>query len=111
MKLLSVAIVLVVLCASVNFIHKMFIGQSKIFYRIFFSQVLSAPSSAEDISLDKWFDDEPDQDESRMKCIINAIDDAVKSTDFNKVWEEYKNDLKNLEDRIKDCKNHWVSSL
>lgn len=54
---------------------------------------------------------QPGQDVSKIKCIAEAIDDAVKNTDFNKVWEEYSKDLANLENRIKDCKNHWVSSL
>lgn len=40
-----------------------------------------------------------------IKCITESITDAVKETDFNKIWDEYKNDLDKLQERIKSCKN------
>lgn len=40
-----------------------------------------------------------------IKCITDAINDAVKETDFNQIWEEYKKDLEKLQERIKSCKN------
>ncbi|XP_055306902.1 uncharacterized protein LOC129571162 [Sitodiplosis mosellana] len=41
----------------------------------------------------------------KVKCITEAIGDAVKETDFNKIWEEYKKDLEQLHERVKACKN------
>lgn len=41
----------------------------------------------------------------RIRCIIEATNDAVKETDFQKIWEEYKKDLEQLLERLKDCKN------
>ncbi|XP_055306879.1 uncharacterized protein LOC129571139, partial [Sitodiplosis mosellana] len=41
----------------------------------------------------------------KVKCITEAIGDAVKETDFNKIWGEYKKDLEQLHERVKACKN------
>lgn len=41
----------------------------------------------------------------RLKCIGEAITAAVKETDFEGVWDEYKRDLDRLYNRIKACKN------
>lgn len=41
----------------------------------------------------------------RLRCIIDATNDAVKETDFQAIWEEYKKDLEQLIERLKDCKN------
>lgn len=41
----------------------------------------------------------------KQTCIKNAITDAVKETDFAKIWEEHKKDLEKLFDQIKACEN------
>lgn len=41
----------------------------------------------------------------KLKCIKDAITDAVKETDFAKIWDEYKRDLEKMFDQIKACKN------
>lgn len=41
----------------------------------------------------------------RLRCIIEAITDAVKETDFQKIWEEYKKDLEQLLERLRGCRN------
>lgn len=43
--------------------------------------------------------------------MIGAIDDAVKSSEFNNIWEECKKDLKKFQENIKACKNKWASAL
>lgn len=41
----------------------------------------------------------------KIKCITEAITDAVSETDFNKIWEEYRKDLEKLHERVKACKS------
>ncbi|XP_031640925.1 uncharacterized protein LOC116352456 [Contarinia nasturtii] len=46
----------------------------------------------------------------RIKCISEAISDAVKDTSFQKGWEEYKNNLDKLRNHLKACKNEPTTS-
>lgn len=42
---------------------------------------------------------------AKIKCIFEAINDAVGETDFDKIWRQYKKDLEKLHERIKACKS------
>lgn len=42
--------------------------------------------------------------QQRLKCIADAIGDAVKENDFNSIWEQAKRDLKNVGERMKKCR-------
>jgi len=46
----------------------------------------------------------------RIKCISEAISDAIKDTDFQKDWEEYKKNLDILRNHLKACKNEPTTS-
>lgn len=41
----------------------------------------------------------------KVKCISEAISDAVKETDYEPIWDEYKKELEKLHDKFKACKN------
>lgn len=41
----------------------------------------------------------------KVKCIKEAISDAVAETEFSKIWEEYKEDLAKHFENLKGCKD------
>lgn len=45
----------------------------------------------------------------KLKCITNAITDALKDTKYSKSWDKLKKDLERVGDRIKACRsdNYW----
>lgn len=42
---------------------------------------------------------------TRVKCISDAISDAIKNTNYQEEWEEYKKNVEKLRNHLKACKN------
>lgn len=53
----------------------------------------------------------PDELLQLLDCEIEVIDDTVKSSDYNKVWQEYKTNLNEVGERMKACKNDSKPSV
>lgn len=52
-----------------------------------------------------------DERVDRLKCMIEAVDDAIKESDFQGVWDQTKQDLNTVVERMEACKTEQTRTL
>lgn len=65
------------------------------------------------VLLESFRKDDDYKNIEHLKCIVDATNAAVKETDFEKIWEEYRSDIEKAFQRVKACKtqvNKWEAA-